>query len=92
MNYVSNQHYDADPQSYNNLAVMPAYTVADIYANYKDGNWEARLTVKNIGNANYATYGGYGYVTAPGGTGASNYYYYGSDPRAIFLSAKYRFN
>ena len=71
---------------------MPAYTVADIYANYKDGNWEARLTVKNIGNANYATYGGYGYVTAPGGTGASNYYYYGSDPRAIFLSAKYRFN
>lgn len=92
INYTGNQHYDASPTTYNTLAVMPAYTVADVYANYKDGNWETKLTVKNIGNASYATYGGYGYVTAAGGTGASNYYYYGSDPRAVFLSAKYSFN
>jgi iron complex outermembrane receptor protein len=92
INYVGNQHYDASPTVYNNLSVMPSYTVADIYANYKIAKWEARLTVKNVGNAHYATYGGYGYVTQLGGTGSNNYYYYGSDPRAVFLSAKYGFN
>ena len=92
INYTGNQHYDAAPANYNKLAVMPAYTVADIYANYKMGNWEARLTIKNVGNASYATYGGYGYTTFAGGTGASSYYYYGSDPRSAFISAKYSFN
>ena len=56
------------------------------------GNWEASLTIKNVGNASYATYGGYGYTTIAGGTGASSYYYYGSDPRSAFISAKYSFN
>ena len=92
VNYVGNQHYDADPTVYNSLAVMPSYTVADIYANYKFGNWDTRLTIKNVGNAQYATYGGYGYVTQPGGNGASDYYYYTSDPRAVYISAKYSFN
>ncbi len=92
INYVGNQHYDASPAYYNQLAVMPSYTVGDIYANYKTGNWEARLTIKNVGNAQYASYGGFGYVTQPGGNGTNDYYYYASDPRAVYLSAKYSFN
>ena len=92
VNYVGNQHYDASPAYYNQLAVMPSYTVGDIYANYKTGNWEARLTIKNVGNAQYASYGGFGYVTQPGGNGTNDYYYYASDPRAVYLSAKYSFN
>ena len=93
VNYVGNQHYDAAPEDSNGLAVMPAYTTADIYANYKAGNWETRLTVKNVGNASYATYGGYGTtVSLPNYTSGSSYYYYGSDPRSVFVTAKYSFN
>ncbi|QWD74789.1 TonB-dependent receptor [Polynucleobacter sp. TSB-Sco08W16] len=92
INYVGSQHYDASPTDYNSLAVMPSYTVADIYANYKLGNWETRLTVKNVGNAQYATYGGYGFVTGPNSNNGSNYFYYPNDPRSIFISAKYSFN
>ena len=92
INYVGSQHYDATPTYYSSLAVMPSYTVADIYANYKLGNWETRVTVKNVGNSQYSTYGGYGYVTGPNGNNANNYYYYPNDPRSIYISAKYSFN
>lgn len=91
VNYVSNQHYDAAPSSYNSLTVMPSYTVADVYANYKTGNWETRLTVKNVGNAQYATYGGYGYVQLPNNSSGNSYYYYANDPRSVYVSAKYTF-
>ncbi len=91
VNYVSNQHYDAAPAYYNNLTVMPSYTVADVYANYKTGNWETRLTVKNVGNAQYSTYGGYGYVQLPDNSSGNSYYYYANDPRSVYLSAKYNF-
>lgn len=91
VNYVSNQHYDAAPSTYNSLTVMPSYTVADVYANYKTGNWETRLTVKNIGNAQYATYGGYGYVQLPNNSSENSYYYYANDPRSVYASAKYTF-
>lgn len=89
INYVSNQYYDASPTISNNLAMMPSYSVADIFTAYKSGSWESRLTIKNVGGANYATSGGYGFVTLPGGNGASRYYYYPSDPRSVFLSVKY---
>jgi len=92
LNYVGSQHYDASPENYSSLSTMPAYTVADIYANYKFGHWETRLTIKNIGNAQYSTYGGYGSVSQPNGSMSSNYYYYPNDPRSIFVSAKYSFN
>jgi iron complex outermembrane receptor protein len=92
INYVGSQHYDASPTSYNSLAVMPSYTVADLYANYKVGNWEARLTIKNVGNAQHATYGGYGFVTGPNGNDANNYFYYPNDPRSVFISTRYSFN
>jgi iron complex outermembrane receptor protein len=89
INYVSNQYYDASPTISNTLAMMPSYSVADLFAAYKAGAWESRLTIKNVGGVNYATSGGYGFVTLPGGNGASRYYYYPSDPRAVFLSVKY---
>lgn len=92
VNYVSNQHYDAAPAYYSTLNVMPSYTVGDIYANYKTGNWETRLTVKNIGNAQYSTYGGYGYVQLPNNSSGNSYYYYANDPRSVYISAKYTFN
>ena len=92
VNYVGNQHYDASPVYYNSLATMPSYTVADIYSNYKFGNWDARLTIKNVGNAQYSSYGGYGFVTGPNSNNANNYFYYPNDPRSVFVSAKYSFN
>ena len=91
VNYVSNQHYDASPTYYSSLATMPSYAVADIYTNYKIRNWETRLTIKNIGNARYSTYGGYGSVTQPNGVLTRDYYYYPNDLRAIYLSAKLTF-
>ena len=91
VNYVSNQRYDAAPSYYSSLNVMPSYAVGDIYANYRMGNWETRLTVKNVGNAQYSTYGGYGYVQFPNNSSGNSYYYYANDPRSIFLSAKYNF-
>jgi len=92
VNYVGNQHYDASPVYYNSLATMPSYTVADIYTNYKFGNWDARLTIKNVGNVQYSSYGGYGFVTGPNSNNANNYFYYPNDPRSVFVSAKYSFN
>ena len=91
VNYVSEQRYDASPTVSNSLSMMPSYTVADLFASYRTGKWETRLTIKNVGNTNYSTYGGYGFVSLPGGTGRSSYYYFPSDPRAYFLTAKYSF-
>ena len=91
MNYVSNQRYDAAPAYYSSLNVMPSYTVGDVYANYKMGSWETRLTLKNIGNAQYSTYGGYGYVQLPNNSSSNSYYYYANDPRSIYISGKYTF-
>lgn len=89
VNFVGQQIYDSDPSVSNTLAKMPSYTVGDIYANYKAGKWDTRLSIKNIGGANYSTYGGYGSLLVPGGTLRTGYYYYPSDPRAIFLSVRY---
>ena len=92
VNFVGNQHYDASPTYYNSLATMPSYTVADIYASYKLEGWETRLTIKNIGNSQYSTYGGYGFVTGPNSNNGNSYFYYPNDPRSIYISAKYSFN
>jgi iron complex outermembrane receptor protein len=92
INYVGSQIYDSDPSISPTLARMPAYTTADVYAGYRLGNWEAKLTVKNVGGSSYASTGGYGSTLVPGGTTANNYYYYPSDPRAYYLTAKYSFN
>jgi len=91
VNYVSNQHYDASPSYYNSLALMPSYTVGDVYLNYKMGGWDTKFTVKNVGNASYASYGGYGSITGADGSLTKNYFYYPSDRRAYYLMAKYSF-
>lgn len=86
VNYVSNQHYDTGPSYYSATPVMPSYVIGDIYTSYKFQAIEARLTVKNVGNAQYATYG-----TAPNNV-SSKYSYYPSEPRSVFATIKYSFN
>jgi len=91
VNYVGNQHYDSDPSLSGNLALMPSYTYGDVYLNYIEKNLDIKFMVKNVGNARYATYGGYGFVSTADGVGANSYYYYPSDPRSFFVTAKYKF-
>ena len=99
INHVGNQHY-AGYQDYSNngsatitnfLNKIPAYTVADIYASYKTDKWDGRITIKNVGNANYATYGGIGFVHLTPVAYGDAYYYYPSDPRSVFASVSYNF-
>lgn len=85
VNYVSNQHYDTGPNNYSAAPVMPSYVVGDIFTSYKFQTVEARITVKNVGNAQYSTYGG---VSSFSG----NHFYYPSEPRSVFATLKYSFN
>jgi iron complex outermembrane receptor protein len=86
VNYVSNQHYDTGPGYYSASPVMPSYVIGDIFTSYKYQKIEARFTVKNVGNAQYATYG-----TAPSNV-SSKYSYYPSEPRSVYVTLKYSFN
>jgi iron complex outermembrane receptor protein len=85
VNYVSNQHYDTSPNNYTASPVMPSYVIGDIFTSYKYQAIEARLTVKNVGNAQYSSYGG---VSSFSG----RYFYYPNDPRSVFVTLKYSFN
>ena len=92
VNYVGNQHYDSTLDNYQGLALMPAYTVGDVYASYKFDRWDTKLTIKNVGNARYSTYGVWAkYVGLPDGGNVNTYAYYPSDGRTIFITAKYNF-
>ena len=86
VNYVSNQHYDTGPSYYSASPVMPSYVIGDIFTSYKYEKIEARFIVKNVGNAQYATYG-----TAPSNV-SSKYSYYPSEPRSVYVTLKYSFN
>jgi iron complex outermembrane receptor protein len=89
LNYVGKQRYEGDEE--NTLNKMPSFVTLDLTAIYKYGSWESSVNIKNLFDKRYANYGGYGFVqTAPGSNGYS-YYYYPSDPRAIFLSTRYTF-
>ncbi|MEY5051078.1 MAG: hypothetical protein RLZZ619_1008, partial [Pseudomonadota bacterium] len=89
LNYVGKQRYEGDEE--NTLNKMPSFVTFDLTAVYKYGAWESSVNIKNVFDKRYANYGGYGFVqTAPGSNGYS-YYYYPSDPRAIFLSTRYTF-
>jgi iron complex outermembrane receptor protein len=101
VNYVGSQYYNGAQDYYNNRSYpwnnisnpfnkLPSYTIADVYLNYKAERWDARVTIKNIANSQYATYGGIGFITIPGGNDNS-YYYYSSDPRSVFASLSYNF-
>jgi len=85
VNYVANQHYDTGPNNYSAAPTMPAYVIGDIFTSYKFKGIEGRLTVKNVGNAQYSSYGG---VSSFSGT----HFYYPSEPRSVFASLKYNFN
>lgn len=85
VNYVSNQFYDAGPNSYSAAPVMPSYVIGDVFTSYKFQMIEARLTVKNIGNAQYSSYGG---ISSFSGA----YFYYPSEPRSVYLTLKYNLN
>jgi iron complex outermembrane receptor protein len=85
VNYISNQYYDAGPNNYTASPVMPAYVVGDVFTSYKLKAIEARLTVKNVGNAQYSSYGG---VSSFSG----NHFYYPSEPRSVYVTLKYSFN
>ena len=85
VNYVSNQHYDTGPNNYSSAPVMPAYVLGDIFTAYKFQAIEAKLIVKNVGNAQYSTYGG---VSSFSG----NHFYYPSEPRSVFVTLKYTLN
>ncbi len=89
LNYVGSQRYDGDQS--NTLNKMPSFTTVDLNASYKYGSWESSLSLKNIFDKRYANYGGYGFVTLPGGGSNYSYYYYPSDPRSIFLTTRYIF-
>lgn len=89
VNYVGSQRYDGDEN--NTLNKMPSFTTVDLNAAYKYGAWESSINLKNIFDKRYANYGGYGFVTLPTGGSGYSYYYYPSDPRAIFLTTRYTF-
>jgi iron complex outermembrane recepter protein len=84
INYVGEQYYDAAPNYFNASQMMPSYVVADVYASYRYQSLEGRFTIKNVGGAQYATYGT--------GKGAfSSVSYYPSEPRSYFVNVRYNF-
>lgn len=85
VNYVGNQYYDAGPSYFSAAPVMPAYVVGDIFTAYKHQNMEARFIVKNIGNAQYSSYGGLSSFSG-------NRFYYPSEPRSVYLTLRYNLN
>ena len=100
INHVGNQYYAGYQDYYNNSSFtsitnfqnkIPSYTAADIYASYKTDKWDGRVTIKNVGNAHYATYGGIGFVRLTPVANGDTYYYYPSDPRSVFVSVSYNF-
>lgn len=91
LTHVSRQNYDASPTVMSTLAQMPAYTTADLFWARRYGKLDTKVTVKNLGGASYAAYGGYGFVSMPAGGGLTTYYYYPSDPLSLHLSMAYQF-
>ena len=84
VNYVGEQFYDAAPNYFDASQVMPSYVIADVYATYRYQDVEGRFTIKNVGGAQYATYGT--------GKGAfSSVSYYPSEPRSYFVNIRYNF-
>jgi iron complex outermembrane receptor protein len=87
VNYVGSQYYDGDQQNAYNK--MPSYAFGDIYAEYRVRAWEARFTVRNVSNTQYAVYGNnqvsYGAPYGP-------YNYQPAPPRSFFVTLKYNFD
>jgi len=87
-NYVGSQYYEGanDLQAYKK---MPSFVVTDLVASKRYENWDLSVMVKNIANEKYSTYGGY--QDKGSNLFYKGYYYYPSDPRAIFATLRYNF-
>ncbi len=84
-NYVASQYYDLDLQNAYNP--MPSYAFGDVYAEYRLKTWEARFTIKNVSNVNYAVYGSNNLAI-----GGNAYNYLPAPPRTFWVSLKYNFD
>jgi iron complex outermembrane receptor protein len=91
LNHVSRQNYDASADIMAKLNQMPSFNAMDAFLSRSYGNIESKFTIKNVLGGVNASSGGYGFLSAPGATGASNYYYYPSDPRSFHLSVNYKY-
>jgi len=87
INYVGSQYYDGDQQ--NTYNKMPSYAFGDVYAEYRWRSMEARFTIRNVSNTQYAVYGNnqvsYGAPYGP-------YNYQPAPPRTFFATLKYNFD
>ncbi|BDW10485.1 TonB-dependent receptor [Polynucleobacter sp. SHI8] len=87
INYVGSQYYDGDQQNAYNK--MPSYAFGDVYAEYRWRSLEARFTIRNVSNTQYAVYGSnqvsYGAPYGP-------YNYQPAPPRTFFATLKYNFD
>ena len=87
VNYVGSQFYDGDQQNAYNK--MPSYAFGDVFAEYRLHAWEARFTIRNVSNTQYAVYGNnqvsYGAPYGP-------YNYQPAPPRSFFMTLKYNFD
>ncbi len=87
VNYVGSQYYDGDQQNAYNK--MPSYAFGDVYAEYRWQSVEARFTIRNVSNTQYAFYGSnqvsYGAPYGP-------YNYQPAPPRTFFATLKYKFD
>ena len=95
INHVGNQYYSGYTDYYNNGSDfpnrIPSYSTADVYLNYKTQKWDARITIKNLANTHYSTFGGIGWPEVTPTIFLNSYYYYPSDPRSVFASVSYNF-
>ena len=87
-NYVGTKQYEGANDT-NAYLKIPSYLVSDIYANKKINQFDLRLTIKNITDEKYSTYGGH-QIKNPS-LYYSGYFYYPSDGRSIFASMSYNF-
>lgn len=79
-NHVGKRHFGGDEA--NALAPLPAYTTLDWQSRWRVEQWELGLRVANLTDRKYSPVG-FDY-----GWGAS---YYPANPRAAYLTARYRF-
>ena len=86
--YTGQQTYDASPSVPASKTKIPSYFLTDISIQQSySKSLEVSLTVKNLFDKRYSTYGGYGYViVGDNAVGSSSYYHFPSDPRSIYIS------
>ncbi|MFZ9757308.1 MAG: TonB-dependent receptor domain-containing protein [Burkholderiaceae bacterium] len=86
--YTGQQTYDASPSVPASKTKVPSYFLTDISIQQSySKSLEVSLTVKNLFDKRYSTYGGYGYViVGDNAVGSSSYYHFPSDPRSIYIS------